>query len=257
MWDKELNVARQAARDAGKTLKDLFGRVTQVTKKGRTDLVTEADFAAEKIIMDMIHKSFPQDGFVAEEAGEHASNASRIWFIDPLDGTVNFAHAFPFFAVSIGLQVNGDAVLGVVFNPYMDEFFEAAKGSGAFFNGKAIHVSSTSDLVDSLLAVGFPYTLHQNPHRVMDHMKKMAVLAQAIRRPGSAALDLCYVAAGRLDGYWEEGLKPWDTAGGMIIVREAGGIVSDYHGNPFSPDKVTIVASNPLIHRAMLDVLKI
>ena len=257
MWDKELNVARQAARDAGKTLKDLFGRVTHVTKKGKTDLVTEADFAAEKIIMDMIHKSFPQDGFVAEEAGEHRSNASRIWFIDPLDGTVNFAHAFPFFAVSIGLQVNGDAVLGVVFNPYMDEFFEAAKGSGAFFNGKAIHVSSTSDLVDSLLAVGFPYTLHQNPHRVMDHMKKMAVLAQAIRRPGSAALDLCYVAAGRLDGYWEEGLKPWDTAGGMIIVREAGGIVSDYHGNPFSPDKGTIVASNPLIHRAMLDVLKI
>ena len=257
MWDKELIVARQAARDAGKTLKDLFGRVNHVTKKGKTDLVTEADFAAEKIIMDMIHKSFPQDGFVAEEAGEHRSNASRIWFIDPLDGTVNFAHAFPFFAVSIGLQVNGDAVLGVVFNPYMDEFFEAAKGSGAFFNGKAIHVSSTSDLVDSLLAVGFPYTLHQNPHRVMDHMKKMAVLAQAIRRPGSAALDLCYVAAGRLDGYWEEGLKPWDTAGGMIIVREAGGIVSDYHGNPFSPDKGTIVASNPLIHAAMLDVLKI
>jgi len=256
MWDKELNVARQAARDAGKTLKDLFGRVNHVTKKGKTDLVTEADFAAEKIIMDMIHKSFPQDGFVAEEAGEHRSNASRIWFIDPLDGTVNFAHAFPFFAVSIGLQVNGDAVLGVVFNPYMDEFFEAAKGSGAFFNGKAIHVSSTSDLVDSLLAVGFPYTLHQNPHRVMDHMKKMAVLAQAIRRPGSAALDLCYVAAGRLDGYWEEGLKPWDTAGGMIIVREAGGIVSDYHGNPFSPDKGTIVASNPLIHAAMLEVLK-
>jgi len=256
MWDKELNVARQAARNAGKTLKDLFGRVTHVTKKGKTDLVTEADFAAEKIIMDMIHKSFPQDGFVAEEAGEHRSNASRIWFIDPLDGTVNFAHAFPFFAVSIGLQVNGDAVLGVVFNPYMDEFFEAAKGSGAFFNGKAIHVSSTSDLVDSLLAVGFPYTLHQNPHRVMDHMKKMAVLAQAIRRPGSAALDLCYVAAGRLDGYWEEGLKPWDTAGGMIIVREAGGIVSDYDGNPFSPDKGTIVASNPLIHAAMLEVLK-
>ena len=256
MWNKELDVARQAAREAGETLKHLFGRVHHVTKKGRTDLVTEADFAAEKIITDMIHKSFPQDGFVAEETGEHASNASRIWFIDPLDGTVNFAHAFPFFAVSIGLQVSGDAVLGVVFNPYMDEFFEAAKGSGAFLNGKAIHVSSTSDLVDSLLAVGFPYTLHQNPHRVMDHMKKMAVLAQAIRRLGSAALDLCYVAAGKLDGYWEEGLKPWDTAGGMIIVREAGGIVSDYQGNPFSPDKGTIVASNPSIHPAMLEVLK-
>jgi myo-inositol-1(or 4)-monophosphatase len=204
----------------------------------------------------MIRKSFPRDGFVAEETGEHSHGASRIWFIDPLDGTVNFTHAFPFFAVSIGLHVDGDAVLGVVFNPYMDEFFEAAKGSGAFLNENPIHVSSTSDLVDSLLAVGFPYSLQQNPHRVMDHMKKMAVRAQAIRRPGSAAIDLCYVAAGKLDGYWEEGLKPWDTAGGMIIVREAGGIVSDYQGNPFSPDKGTIVASNPLIHAAMLEVLK-
>jgi myo-inositol-1(or 4)-monophosphatase len=256
MWSKELDAARHAAREAGKTLKNLFGRVSHVAKKGKTDLVTEADFEAEKIIMDIIHKSFPQDGFVAEESGEHSPSASRMWFIDPLDGTLNFAHAFPFFAVSIGLQVDGDAVLGVVFNPYMDEFFEAAKGSGASLNGEPIHVSSTSDLVDSLLAVGFPYTLHQNPHRVMDHLKKMAVRAQAIRRPGSAALDLCYVAAGRLDGYWEEGLKPWDTAGGMIIVREAGGIVSDYEGNPFSPDKGTIVASNPLIHAAMLEVLK-
>ena len=257
MWDKELDVARHAAREAGETLKNLFGRVAHITKKGKTDLVTEADFEAEKIIMDIIHKSFPQDGFVAEEAGERGSNASRIWFIDPLDGTVNFAHAFPFFAVSIGLQVDGNAVLGVVFNPYMEEFFEATKGSGAFLNGKAIHVSSAFDLVDSLLAVGFPYTLHQDPHRIMDHMKKMAGRAQAIRRLGSAALDLCYVAAGKLDGYWEEGLKPWDTAGGMVIVREAGGIVSDYHGNPFSPDKGTIVASNPSIHAAMLDVLKI
>jgi myo-inositol-1(or 4)-monophosphatase len=256
MWDKELEVARRAAREAGEVLKNLFGRVAHVTKKGRTDLVTEADFEAEKIIMDIIHKSFPQDGFVAEEAGERDTDASRIWFIDPLDGTVNFAHAFPFFAVSIGLQVNEDVVLGVVFNPYMDEFFEAAKGSGAFLNGKAIHVSTTSDLVDSLLAVGFPYNLHEDPHRVMDHMKKMAVRAQAIRRPGSAAIDLCYVAAGKLDGYWEEGLKPWDTAGGIIIVREAGGIVSDYYGNRFSPDKGTIVASNPFIHAPMLDVLK-
>ena len=256
MWNEELDAARHAAREAGKTLKSRFGRVNRVTKKGKTDLVTEADFKAEKIIVDIIRKSFPQDGVVAEEAGAQGRTAGRVWFIDPLDGTVNFAHAFPFFAVSIALQVNGDGVLGIVFNPQMDEFFEAAKGSGAFFNGSAIHVSSTSDLVDSLLAVGFPYTLHQNPHRVMDHMKKMAVRAQGIRRPGSAALDLCYVAAGKLDGYWEEGLKPWDTAAGTIIVREAGGIVSDYHGNPFSPDKGTIVASNPSIHAAMLEVLR-
>jgi len=256
MWEKELEVARHAARAAGKILEDLFGRINHVAKKGRTDLVTEADFAAEKVIIDIIRKNFPQDGFVAEETGEQVKDAGRKWFIDPLDGTVNLAHAFPFFAVSLGLQVNGDAVLGIVFNPHMDEFFEAAKGSGASLNGKTIHVSSTSDLVDSLLAVGFPYTLHLDPHRVMDHMKKMAVRAQAIRRPGSAALDLCYVAAGKLDGYWEEGLKPWDTAGGMIIVREAGGIVSDYDGNPFSPDKGTIVASNSFIHAAMLEVLK-
>ncbi len=256
MWDKELEVARQAAREAGNLLKDRFGRVQHVTKKGKTDLVTEADFESERTIMDIILKGFPEDGVVAEESGEHTRSSSRIWLIDPLDGTVNFAHAFPFFAVSLALQVNGDEVLGLVFNPYMEELFEAVRGSGAFLNGNPIRVSPTSDLVDSLLAVGFPYTLHQNPHRVMDHLKKMAVRAQAIRRLGSAALDLCYVAAGRLDGYWEEGLKPWDTAAGMIIVREAGGIVSDYDGHPFSPYKGTIVASNPSVHAAMLDVLK-
>jgi myo-inositol-1(or 4)-monophosphatase len=255
MWDKELDLARHASREAGNVLISRFGRVNHITKKGEIDLVTEADLQAEDMIVDIIRSRFPHDTLLAEERGEHARDKARAWLIDPLDGTTNFAHGFPFFSVSIAFQVDGEPVLGIVSNPYLNEHFEALKGAGAFLNQKALRVSETKDLQESLLAVGFPYTIRQNPHRVMDHLKKMAVSAQGIRRLGSASLDLAYVAAGRLDGFWEEGLKPWDTAAGMVIVKEAGGMVSDYEGRPYSPFMNTIVASNARIHEAMLSVL--
>jgi myo-inositol-1(or 4)-monophosphatase len=255
MWHKEMDVARHASLEAGKILTPRFGRVNHITKKGEIDLVTEADLQAEDMIVDIIRSRFPQDTILAEERREHAHDRARVWLIDPLDGTTNFAHGFPFFSVSIAFQVDGESILGIVFNPYLGEHFEALKGAGAFLNQKAIRVSETKNLQDSLLAVGFPYTIRENPHRVMDHLKKMATCAQGIRRPGSASIDLAYVAAARLDGFWEEGLKPWDTAAGMLIVKEAGGVVSDYEGRPYSPFMNTIVASNPYIHQAMLNVL--
>ena len=255
MWDNEIKVARDAALEAGKILKDLFGRVNHIVKKGAIDLVTEADMEAEKVILDRIHEHFPQDGILAEETGEHTHTGERVWLVDPLDGTTNFAHTVPFFAISIALQVDDDFVLGVVSNPYMGEHFEVVKGLGAFLNGKRIRVSHNRDLQNSLLALGFPYTIQEDPHRAMDHLKKMIVRAQGVRRAGSAAIDLCYVAAGKFDGFWEEGLKPWDTAAGMLMVREAGGKVSNYEGNPYTPYSTTIVASNSFIHEAMLAVL--
>jgi myo-inositol-1(or 4)-monophosphatase len=255
MWDKEFDLARHASREAGNILISRFGRVNHITKKGEIDLVTEADVQAEDVIVDIIRSRFPQDSILAEERGEHARDRERVWLIDPLDGTTNFAHGFPFFSVSIAFQVDGQSVLGIVSNPRLGEHFEALKGAGAFLNDKAIRVSETKDLQESLLAVGFPYTIRENPHRVMAHLKKMAACAQGIRRPGSASIDLVYVAAGRLDGFWEEGLKPWDTAAGTVIVQEAGGMVSDYEGRPYSPFMNTIVASNSRIHEAMLSVL--
>jgi myo-inositol-1(or 4)-monophosphatase len=255
MWDKELDVARQASLEAGKVLTPRFGRVDHIVKKGEIDLVTEADLEAETVIVDIIRSHFPRDGILAEERGEYARDTERMWLIDPLDGTTNFAHGFPFFAISVALQVGGEGVLGIVFNPYLDEHFEALKGAGAFLNQKPIRVSQVKDLQDSLLTVGFPYTVREDPRRVMDHLQKMTIRAQGIRRPGSASIDLAYVAAGKLDGFWEEGLKPWDTAAGMVIVKEAGGMVTDYQGRPYSPFMNTIVASNSRIHEAMLSVL--
>lgn len=255
MWENEMNVARQAAQEAGKTMRFLFGRINRIVKKGEIDLVTEADVQSEKKILDIITGYFPQDSIMTEEAGHYNHLPERVWLIDPLDGTTNFAHAFPFFAVSIALEVEREVVLGIVYNPYMEEHFEAVKGAGAFLNEEPISVSQTEKLEESLLATGFPYDVHQRPNGVIHRFKKMITLAQGVRRPGSAALDLCYVAAGRVDGYWEERLYPWDTAAGTIIVTEAGGKLSDYEGNAYSPYSRTIVASNALIHDAMLAAL--
>jgi len=256
MWKTELNVAQHAAREAGKVLNRLFGHVNQIKKKGVIDLVTEADLHAEKIILDIIGRTFPEDSIITEEGGECNHLPNRRWIIDPLDGTTNFAHAFPMFAISIALEVEKELVLGVVFNPYMDEFFEAVQGGGAFFNKKPIAVSRIRDMGDALLATGFPYDIHERPDDVIRLFHKMLVLSQGVRRPGSAAIDLCYVAAGRFDGFWEEGLKPWDTAAGYVIVKEAGGQVTTYEGLPYSLSLDTIVAANPPIHEAMLDAIK-
>lgn len=254
-WEKERQVARQAALKAGSILSGLFGHVNRIMKKGEIDLVTEADLRAEKAILETIRQYFPRDSIHTEEAGEYRDSQDRVWLIDPLDGTTNFAHAFPFYAVSIALEVDREGVLGVVFNPTLNEYFEAVRGGGAFLNNKPIRVSQTREINDSLVATGFPYDIHENPHRVMELFGRMVVRAQGVRRPGSAAIDLCYVAAGRFDGFWEAGLKPWDTAAGIVLVSEAGGRLSGYHGEPYSPYGASIVASNGLIHDVMLTVL--
>ncbi len=256
MFEKEYETAIKAARAAGLVLSQKFGSVLRVRKKGAIDLVTEADLAAEKVILEMLKDLFPDDRILSEEAGTVSGSSARSWIIDPLDGTTNFTHGFPFFAVSIGLEVEKEIVLGVVYNPFMDEFFEAKKGEGAFLNGASIQVSGTQALKDALLATGFPYDIKRRADRVFEWYRKMTFSSRGVRRAGSAALDMCYVASGRLDGLWEEGLKPWDTAAGTVIVLEAGGRLSTCEGETFSPYRPSIIASTPLIHEAMVGTLK-
>jgi len=256
MWIKELETARRAARAAGKILKDSFGFVNNVMKKGAIDLVTDADLEAEKVVLEAIQDDFPTDNILSEEAGNHQhSSSNRTWIVDPLDGTTNFAHGFPFFAVSIALSIDTEIVIGIVYNPKMGEFYEAVRGEGSRLNNRPINVSKAPNLNESLVGTGFPYYVHERPGDVIKFFSKMVVRAQGIRRPGSAAMDLCYVAAGRLDGFWEQGLKPWDTAAGILIVEEAGGKVTTIEGQPYSPFHKTIVAANPLIHAEMIKVL--
>ena len=256
-YEKELSVCRQVALETGALLTNFLGRVTQIAHKAETDLVTEADLQSEKLILESLGRHFPEDTFLTEETGLHGAASKRVWLIDPLDGTINFAHEVPFFAVSIALQVQGETMLGVVYNPCTQELFEASKGSGAFLNKKPITVSRTDKLIDSLLATGFPYHMHQNPQDVMKRFNNLAVRGQSTRRFGSAAMDLCYVAAGRLAGYWEQDLKPWDTAAGALLVEEAGGRVTDFEGKPFSPYLKTVLASNSLVHEDMLAALRL
>lgn len=255
MWEKESEAARQAVKEAGKILTGLFGKLKKINKKGEIDLVTEADIRSEKAILKIIREIFPDDGLLTEESGEIDNDSERLWIIDPLDGTTNYAHSFPFFAISIALQVEGEIVMGQVFNPILNEHFEAVKGHGAFLNKRPIKVSKTEKLRESLLATGFPYTIYRDHEGVIDIFTRMIVSAQGVRRPGAAAIDLCYVAAGRFDGFWEQDLNPWDTAAGSLIAREAGGLLSDYKGDAYSPFKKTIVAANPHIFKEMLKVL--
>ena len=255
MWKKEMKTARSAAMEAGSVLRQMFGNISSISKKGEIDLVTEADMASEKVVIDAITRDFPDDMILSEEAGRQGEKSGRLWIIDPLDGTTNFAHSFPIFGVSIALQSENQIVLGVVYNPVLDEYFEAEKGRGASLNKKAIKVSERVNLKDSLIGTGFPYDVYENPEEVLGYFKRMIVQVQGIRRAGAAAVDLCYVAAGRLDGFWEKGLKPWDTAAGSIILQEAGGIISDYNGNPYNPFLTTTLASTPGIHRKMLEII--
>ncbi len=255
MYENEQEIAGRAARSAGDMLKHKFGNVQQIRKKGETDLVTEADLAAEKIVMEMLHHYFPKDNILSEEAGGLGGSSARTWIIDPLDGTTNFTHGYPFFAVSIGLEVENEVVLGVVYNPAMDEFFEARRGTGALLNGNPIHVSHAEKLKDSLLATGFPYDLERGGNRLFEWYRVMSMASRGVRRAGAAALDLCYVAAGRLDGLWEEGLKPWDAAAGVVIVKEAGGQLSTCRGEPYTPYRESIIACTPLIHEEMIQLL--
>jgi myo-inositol-1(or 4)-monophosphatase len=250
-----MDFARNLARKAGGLLAEKFTRHNPVYYKGTIDLVTEADKMSEELILAEISRRYPDHGILSEESAAKNEQASMRWIIDPLDGTTNYAHGFPFFCVSIALEKEGVVVLGVVYDPIRDDLFSAGLGSGAYLNGKKLHVSSVNDLSHSLLATGFPYDIRVSPDNNLNYFNVMVKKAQAIRRPGAAALDLAYLAAGRFDGFWELKLKPWDTAAGSLLVREAGGVICDMAGekwNLFSPG---LVASNGLIHGQMMEAL--
>jgi myo-inositol-1(or 4)-monophosphatase len=250
------SVAVQAARKAGEILKKQMGRRRTIGFKGTVNLVTEMDILSEKIIVQEIERRFPDHAVLAEERSASQKPSRFLWIIDPLDGTTNYAHGFPIFSVSIALAKDGEVVLGVVYDPSRDELFTAEKGRGARLNGRQIRVSSESKLTLSLLATGFPYDLRKSKINNFDHFHNFAVRAQAVRRAGSAALDLCYVAAGRFDGFWEMKLGTWDIAAGSLMVSEAGGKVTNFLAQPLNLSGKHVLASNGKIHREMLRILK-
>jgi myo-inositol-1(or 4)-monophosphatase len=253
-----LNVAIEAAREAGKFLKYNVGRVRTIEKKQgeERNLVSEIDKGSEERIIGIIRRHFPNHAILAEESGASTAASDYKWVIDPLDGTTNFLHGVPIFCVTIGIEYRGEIVAGVVYDPNLDELFTAEKGSGAYLNGKRLAVSTTSKLIESLLVTGFPYDIAQNPENAIGHFVNFLIEARGIRRLGSAALDLSYVAAGRFDGFWEVNLNPWDMAAGVLFVREAGGRVTDFAGAESSIYKKQVLASNGRIHEAMLQVLR-
>ncbi len=257
---KYLSVAGAAALKAGGVLKGLYGQPHQIRHKGEIDLVTEADVASEKTVIKICSQGLPEAEILAEESNSDSDYAgvpgNLTWIIDPLDGTTNFAHGFPWFCVSIALAARGKIVAGVIYAPVFDDFFCACRGYGACLNGAPINVSEESGLSGSLVATGFPYDIHRHPRPVMRALEAMIVKAQGIRRAGAAAMDLAYVACGRLDGFWEIKLKPWDTAAGQLLVEEAGGKVTDLSGRNYNPFIPEILASNGKIHAAMTDALR-
>lgn len=257
-------VAIQAAIKAGEILARHAGKVEEVKFKDEVNLVTEVDYLSEKTIMRIIKDAFPDHEILTEEAGIQKAQSDYRWVIDPLDGTTNYAHGFPSYCVSIALEKKGEIILGVVYNPNLDELFLAEKDKGAFLSKgtepksgrRRISVSQTTELLRSLLATGFPYDIRTSSIDNMNHFANFYKKAQAIRRAGSAALDLCYLAMGRFDGFWELKLSPWDTAAGSLLVAEAGGQVTDFSGGPFNIYMKEILATNGKIHQQMIDVLK-
>lgn len=251
-----LETAVAAGREAGALLQSYAQTGFHIEHKSTINLVTDADHAAEQCIIDHIGKRFPFHRVLAEERGQvEQSPSPYLWIIDPLDGTTNFAHGYPTYCVSIGLEFRERCVLGVVVDPSRDEIFTAVEGHGARLNSQAIRVSQTMRLDRSLLVTGFAYDIRESPRNNLDHFVKFALRAQGIRRSGSAALDLCYVAAGRFDGFWEVKLNPWDMAAGSVILREAGGHLTNFSGGDFSIYGKELVASNGHIHQAMLNTL--
>jgi myo-inositol-1(or 4)-monophosphatase len=254
--DRLLETAVVASREAGGILESYRKSGFRVQHKNSINLVTDADHAAEQCVIDRLRQQFPTHRFLAEERGRVEENASPfLWVIDPLDGTTNFAHGYPVYCVSIGLEVEGQVVLGVVFDPSRDELFTATHGGGAYLNGTPLHVTATASLDHSLLVTGFAYDIRETKRNNLDYFASFALKSQGMRRTGSAALDLSYVAAGRFDGFWEVTLHPWDMAAGSVIVREAGGLVTNFLGQDLSIYGQELVASNGHIHKAMLQVL--
>jgi myo-inositol-1(or 4)-monophosphatase len=241
----------EVAREAGALLMDYFVQRVKIEYKGEADLVTVADRKSEALIRDRLRQRWPGFDMLGEEGGLQDTGSDYRWYIDPLDGTTNFAHGFPVFCVSMGLDHKGERIAGVIYDPTRDELFAAEQGSGAYLNQRRIQVSQIANLAESLVATGFPsHKRHKNPNIFFYH--QITLHTHGVRRAGSAALDLCYVACGRLDGFWEVNLNPWDTAAGVLMVQEAGGRVTDFKGGPFQLDSRETLASNGLVHGALL-----
>lgn len=245
-----LDIATLAARAGGEVLKSYWGNLEEIQEKGRSgDLVTEADKASEEAILDVLKRHVPGHGILAEESGSLGESSSRYrWAIDPLDGTTNYAHQYPAFSTSIALSIDGVPQVGAVYSPFHDELFRAARGLGATRNAEPIRVSKTDSLDKSLLVTGFAYDRRETADNNYAEFCHLTHLTQGVRRGGSAALDLAYVACGRLDGYWERGLSPWDMAAGVVLVLEAGGRVSAYDREPFQIESGRILATNGALH---------
>jgi len=243
--------AATIAAEAGAILLEGWGRTHVPERKGRIDLVTEYDRRSEALLLERVRTAYPAHAILAEESGGSGATAGFRWLIDPLDGTTNFAHNYPFFGVSIGVEIDGALVAGAGFDPVRDELFAAARGAGATLNGAPIAVSRIPTLDRALIVTGFPYDVREHPERSVPLFQAFLVRAQGIRRDGSAALNLCYLACGRFDGFWEARLSPWDLAGGVLIVREAGGVVTDFAGGPFRVDGHQVLAANAALHAAM------
>ncbi len=250
-----MSVALQAAREAGFFIKKSLGKVQKISRKGDINLVTDVDTKAERLIIAKIARRFSGDSILSEECGARARKGDYRWIIDPLDGTTNFFRSFPFFSVSIAIEKGGDVECGVVYDPLRDELFSAERGKGAFLNKKAIRVSGVRRLSDAFLATGFAYNIWKSTDTNVTNFRNFLMRSLAIRRAGSAALDLAYVACGRFDGFWELDLHPWDTAAGQLIVAEAGGTITKFDGTPYSCMDNQILASNSRIHKKMISVL--
>lgn len=246
-----------AAYKGADVLRCQFGKISQVDKKGAIDLVTEADIESEKKILSTIQRAFSDHTVLAEESGLNKAVSDYKWLIDPLDGTTNFAHQLPIFSISIAFAIKDDILIGIVLNPVNGELFSAIRGQGAQLNGSPIRVSMTTKVSESLLVTGFPYNIHEIFDPIIARYANCLQASQGIRRLGSAALDLCYVACGRFDGFWEQNLKPWDTAAGSVIASEAGAQVTDFSNQHFTVDAKEILTTNGCIHKEMLSLLQL
>jgi myo-inositol-1(or 4)-monophosphatase len=245
-----LTPMQELAREAGELLMSFFGKVA-IEYKGDADLVTQADRNSEKLIVERIRNRWPDHDLIGEEGSRRETGSDFRWYVDPLDGTTNFAHGFPVFCVSMALEYKGERIAGVVYDPTRNEMFAAEKGGGSRLNGMPIHVSKTARLAESLAATGFPsHKRHKNPNIHFYH--QITLRSHGVRRAGSAALDLCYVACGRFDAFWEFNLNSWDTAAGVLLVQEAGGRVTNFSDAPFNIDSREVLATNTLLHKEML-----
>jgi len=245
-----------AAYNGGRVLRSFLGKIKTPEHKGAIDLVTEADLGSEKVIIESIRKVFPDHAILAEESGVSGETLGNRWIIDPLDGTTNFTHQVGLFGVSIAFEMEGEIAVGIVLNPVTGELFTAVQGQGAQLNGRPIHVSETRLISESLLVTGFPYNFKEIFHEAMLRFSNCQRVSQGVRRLGSASLDLCFLACGRFEGYWEQNLKPWDTAAGCLIAREAGAHITDFSNRAYSIYGNEILATNGWIHTDMLELLK-